>query len=91
MQIACMAKLSYWACFLEASIKDMLLMAYVDAHTTKFYFYKLCLAVPFFANRDTSEKIPTERLFLCKMVVLHETYLALECWLACCFYFVSAS
>jgi hypothetical protein len=42
------AELSLWTLFLEVSIEDMLLMAYVDARTTKKMFYKLFLAVPFF-------------------------------------------
>ncbi len=42
-------------------------MAYVDACTTKFYFHTLFLAV-LFANPETSEKIPMERLFLRKTV-----------------------
>jgi hypothetical protein len=36
--------------FLEASAEDMLLMAYVDARTTKFYFHNFFLAVPMFAS-----------------------------------------
>jgi hypothetical protein len=43
MQIACVAELSLWTCFLEVSIEDMLLMGYVDASTTKFYFCKFFL------------------------------------------------
>jgi hypothetical protein len=91
MQIASVAESSLWACFLEASVEDMLPMAYADAHTTKLYFREFFLAVPIFASRETSEKIPMERLFLHKMVVLQETYLALGRWLACCFCFVCAS
>jgi hypothetical protein len=86
-----MAELSLWTRFLEASVEDMLPMAYVDACTTKFYFCEFFLPVPIFVSQETSEKIPTERLFLRKVVVLRETYLALGCWLACCFCFVSAS
>ncbi len=51
-------------------------MAYVDACTTKFYFCKFFLAAPIFASQEISEKIPTEPLFLRKMVVLQETFLA---------------
>jgi hypothetical protein len=91
MQIVCVAESSLWSSFLEASFEDMLLTAYKEARTTRFYFHELFLAVPFFANQETSEKILMERLFLCKMVVLQETYLALGSWLACCFSFVSAS
>jgi hypothetical protein len=58
----------------------MLLTAHVDACTTKFYFCHFFLAVPIFTSRETSEKIPTEWLFLPKIVVLGETYLALGCW-----------
>ncbi len=64
-----MAELSLWTRFLEVSINDMLLTAYADARTTKFYFREFFLAVPIFASRETSEKILTERLFLHKMVV----------------------
>jgi hypothetical protein len=84
-----MAKSSLQTRFLEASIEDMLPKIYVDACTTKFYFHQFFLRVPIFASQETSEKIPTERLFRRKMVVLQETYLALGCWLACCFCFVS--
>ncbi len=87
----CLAESSLWTRFLEVSVKDMLLTAYVDARTTNFFFCELFLAVPIFASRETSAKIPTEWLFLRKMVVLQETYLALGRWLACCFCFVSAS
>jgi hypothetical protein len=80
-----MAESSLWTHFLKAPVEDMLPMAYVDACTIKIYFCKLFLTVPIFASWETSEKIPTELLFLCKMVVLQETYLALGCWLACCF------
>jgi hypothetical protein len=66
-------------------------MAYVDACTTIFFFRELFLAAPIFAIRNTSEKIPMELMFLRKMVVLRETYLASGCWLACCLRFVSAS
>jgi hypothetical protein len=45
----------------------------------------------FFASWESSEKIPLEWLFLRKMVVLQETYLALGRWLACCFCFINAS
>jgi hypothetical protein len=38
-----------------------------------------------FASQETSEEIPTERLFLCKMVVLQETYLVLGHWLLAAF------
>jgi hypothetical protein len=86
-QIACMAKSSLWTWFLEASVEEMLPTAYVDARTTKWYFCEFFLAVIFYANWETSEKIPRERLFLCKTVVLQETYLVLGCWLACCFCF----
>jgi hypothetical protein len=91
MQIGCMADPSLWSPILESSFEDMFPTAHVDACTTKFYFRKLFLAVPFFANRETSEKILMEQLFLREMVVLQETYLAMGCWLACCFCFVSAS
>ncbi len=87
----CVLEWSLWTDFLEASIEDMLLTAYADARTTKFYFRMFFLAIPIFTSRETSEKIPAERLFLRKMVVLRETYLASGCWLACCFCFVSAS
>ncbi len=83
-----MAESSLWTCFLEASIEDILPVAYVDACTTKLNFCKFFLAIPIFASRETSEKILTERLFLHEMVVLQETYLALGCWLACCFCFI---
>jgi hypothetical protein len=91
MQITCMAALSLWTCFLEASIEDMLPMAYIDAHTTKFYFCEFFLAAPIFASPETFEKLPTEWMFLRKMVVLQEAYLVSGRWLACCFCFVSAS
>jgi hypothetical protein len=65
-----MAELSIWTRFLEASVEDVLLTLYIDAHTEKFYFCELFLVVPIFASRETSEKILTELLFLCKMVVL---------------------
>jgi hypothetical protein len=91
MRIACVAELSPWTHFLEASVKEVLPTAYVDARTTKFYFCKFFLAVPIFASRETFEKIPMEQMFLCKMVVLRETYLPSGRWLACCFCFVSAS
>jgi hypothetical protein len=90
-RIACVAELFLWTHFLEASVEDMLPKAYVDAGTTKFYFCKFFLAAPIFVSRETFEKLPMERMFLREMVVLQETYLALGCWLACCFYFVSAS
>jgi hypothetical protein len=90
-QIACVEELSLWTCFLEVSVKDVLTMAYVDARTTKFYFREFFFAVPIVASRETFEKILTERMFLRKMVVLRETYLASGCWLACCFCFVSTS
>ncbi len=86
-----MVESSLWTHFSEAPVEDKLPTAYVDAPTTKFYFRELFLAVPIFAGRENSEKIPTKGLFLCKMEVLQETYLALGCWLACCFCFVSAS
>jgi hypothetical protein len=89
MRIACVVESSLWTRFLETS--DMLLMANVDACTMKFYCRMFFLAVPIFASQETSDKIPTKALFLRKMVVLQETYLALGCWLACCFCFVSAS
>ncbi len=85
MQIACVAESSLQTHFLEASNEDMLPKAYVDACTTKIYFCEFFLVVPIFVSRETSKKIPTERLFLHKMVVLWETYLALGCWLAWCF------
>jgi hypothetical protein len=90
-QIACMAELSLWTCFLEASIEDMLARACVDTCTTQFYFCEFFLVTPIFASQETFEKIPAEWIFLREMVVLQETYLALGCWLACCFCFVSAS
>ncbi len=86
-----MAESSLRTRFLEASFEDMLPTAYVDACTTMFYFCKFFLPVPIFASQETSEKIPTERLFLRKMVVLQETYLESGRWLACCFCFVSAN
>jgi hypothetical protein len=61
MRITCVAESSLWTHCLEASVEDMLLTAYIEARTTKFYFCKLFLVVPFFANRETSKKIPTER------------------------------
>jgi hypothetical protein len=91
MQIACLAELSLWTCFLEASVEDTLPTAYIDTCRAKIYFFKLFFAVPIFLSRETSEKILTEWLFLREMVVLQETYLALGCWLACCFCFVSSS
>ncbi len=66
-------------------------MAYVDALTKKFYFREFFLAAPIFASQETFEKLTTERMFLRKMVVLQETYLVLERWLACCCCFVGAS
>jgi hypothetical protein len=72
-RITCVAESSLWTRFIEVSMEDMLLMAYIDAHTKKFHFREFFLAVPIFASRETSEKIPTERLFLCKMVFLQET------------------
>jgi hypothetical protein len=86
-----MAESSLWTRFLEASVEGMHPAAYVDACTTKFYFPELFLAVQIFASQETSEKIPTGRLYLREMGVLQETYLALGCWLACCFCFVSTS
>jgi hypothetical protein len=53
----------------------MLPTAYVDACITKLLFLQDFLAVPFLAGRDTAEKVPTEQMFLCEMVVLQETYL----------------
>jgi hypothetical protein len=64
MQIVQVAALFLWSCFLEASFEDMVPTSNVDARTTKFYFYELFLVVPFFVNRDASEKILTEDLFL---------------------------
>jgi hypothetical protein len=63
-----MAESSLWTCFLEASIKDMLPMAYADARTKKNYFCNFFLAIPFFTNQETSEMILMEWLFLHKMV-----------------------
>ncbi len=40
-----------------------------------FYFCEFFLAVPIFAGRDTAEKVSTEQMFLCEMVVLQDTYL----------------
>ncbi len=77
-------KLSRRTHFLEASIKDLLLTAYVDVFTTKFYFHK-------FFQIFASQEIPMERLFLRDMVVLHKAHLASGRWLACCFCFVRAS
>jgi hypothetical protein len=37
VQMTFIAKLSLWTRFLEASIEDMLLMAYIDARTTKLF------------------------------------------------------
>jgi hypothetical protein len=88
---ACVAELSLWTHFLEVSVKDVLPMAYVDACTMKFYFCEFFLAAPIFTSRETFEKLPTEQMFLCKMVVLRETYLAPGRWLACYFCFVSTS
>ncbi len=51
-----MAESSLWTCFLEASVEDMLPTAYVDAHTTKFYFREFFLVAPIFASRETFEK-----------------------------------
>ncbi len=90
-QIACMVESSLWTRFLEASVEDMLPTAYADARTTKFYSCEFFLVAPIFASRETFEKLPMEWMFLREMVVLQETYLALDCWLACCFCFVSAS
>jgi hypothetical protein len=90
-RITCMVELFLWTCFLEAFVEDMLPMAYVDARTTKFYFCEFFLAAPIFASQETFEKLPMEWMFLRKMVVLQETYLASRCWLACCLCFVSAS
>ncbi len=84
-----MAELSLWTRFLEASVKDMLPMVYLDARTI--YFREFFLAAPIFASRENFEKIPTEWMFLRKMVVLQMAYLALGRWLACCFCFVSTS
>ncbi len=53
----------------------MLPTAYVDARTTKLLILQVFLVVPIFAGRDTAEKVPTEQMFLCKTVVLQETYL----------------
>jgi hypothetical protein len=61
----------------------MLPTAYVDARTTKFYFLEFFLAAQIYASREISEKILMEPLFLRKMVVLRETYLAWNAgWLA---------
>jgi hypothetical protein len=68
LQILCVAVLSICTHFLEASIEDMLPMAYVEAHTTKFYFCKLLLTVSFLACQETFEKDTTERLYLRKRV-----------------------
>jgi hypothetical protein len=91
MRIVSLEKMSLWTCFLKASVEDMFPTAHIDTCTTEFYFYEFFLPVPIFTSREISEKIPTERLFLRKMVVLQETYLALGCWLACCFCFISPS
>jgi hypothetical protein len=53
-QIACMAESSLWTLFLEASVEDMFLTAYVDARTTDF-FPEFFLAAPIFASRETFE------------------------------------
>jgi hypothetical protein len=45
-----MAKSSLWTRFLEKSVEDMLMTAYVDAHTTKFYFFEFFLVAPIFAS-----------------------------------------
>jgi hypothetical protein len=90
-QIASVVELSLWTRFLEASVEDMLPMAYVDARTTKLYFHEIFPMAPIFASRETFEKLPTERMFLREMKVLQGTYLASGRWLACCFCFVSAS
>jgi hypothetical protein len=82
-QTACMAVLSLWTRFLGASVEDMLPTAYVDAHKSNFYFRGFFLVAPIFASRETFEKLPTKQMFLRKMVVLQETYLAPGCWLAC--------
>jgi hypothetical protein len=71
-----MAELSHWTYSLEVSVENMLLMAYVDARTMKFYFCEFFHAAPIFASRETFEKLPTEWMFLREMVVLQETYLA---------------
>jgi hypothetical protein len=62
MQIACVAELSLWTRFLEASVEDMHPTAYLDACTTKFYFREFFLLVPMFASQETFEKILTERM-----------------------------
>jgi hypothetical protein len=49
-RITCVAEQSLSTCFLESSVEDMLPMAYVDAHTTKFYFCEFFLAAPIFAS-----------------------------------------
>ncbi len=69
----------------------MLPMGYVDARATKFFFHEFFLAAPIFTSRETFEKLLTEQMFLCKMVILQETYLVSGCWLVCCFCIVSAS
>ncbi len=51
--------------------------------------HKFFLAIPLFMSWETFERIPMEQMFLSKMVVLRETYLASGCWLACCFCFFS--
>jgi hypothetical protein len=61
MQIACMANLSLWTCSIEVSVKDILPTVYIDARTTKFYFWEFFLTAPIFASRETSEKLPTEQ------------------------------
>jgi hypothetical protein len=59
-------------------------MVYVDDRTTKFYFCKLFLAVPFLAHYEKFQErlggtaVPTRK------AVLEKTYLALGCWLAYC-------
>ncbi len=53
----------------------MLPTAYIDARATKFLFFRVFLAVPIFAGRETTEKFLTEQMFLGKTVVLQETYL----------------
>ncbi len=68
----------------ESALELMLPTAYIDAHTTKFYFCKLFSCGPNFSeSRNFWEDS--------KMVVLQETYIALGRWLACCFCFVASA
>ncbi len=59
-----MGILSLWTRCSEASVEDTFSTAYLDARTTKFYFCKFFLAVPFPARLPKkSENVSVERLF----------------------------